>query len=67
MLVPYQRDALRLIIRDLHRPERIPKAIWSELMFGEAKKISKAHLKEIAKLAPHVYNILRFWKHTDAR
>ncbi len=60
-LNPYQRDALRLVIRDFHRPMEISANVWSGLLFGEASEVCISHLDAIAQMNPDLYAILRFW------
>lgn len=61
-LNPYQRDALRLVIRDFIRPEGISEGAWHALLFGEANEVAIAHLDVIAQITPDLYSILQFWR-----
>jgi hypothetical protein len=61
-LNPYQRDALRLVIRDFHRPEGISPEVWTGLLFGEASEVRTSHLDVIAQMNPNLYAVLRFWR-----
>jgi hypothetical protein len=61
-LNPYQRDALRLVVRDFHRPDGICADAWHALRFGEASEVRISHLDVIAQMNPNLYSILRFWR-----
>jgi hypothetical protein len=61
-LAPYQRDALRLIIRGFIRPGDILKEIWYRLQLRVAEEVSSAHLDAIAMRAPDLYMVLNHWR-----
>lgn len=57
----YQRDAIRLLIRNFHRPEEIPAEIWEGLMWGELEQVQGKYLEVISRMAPHLRRALSFW------
>jgi hypothetical protein len=64
-LTPYQRDVLRLVVRDLRRPEEIPESAWHDILFGEAIRISETHLDVLSKIDQDLYAALEFWELED--